>query len=68
MKKLPVSILPELTTEKDRAVLDSVTMRQALKLAYSVLTQEQKDIVISNDNGARVYLSEFINAALENQP
>ena len=63
-----MSKLPELTTEKDLAMLDKITVRQALKMAYSALTLDQKNTVITDGKGARVYLSEYINAALENQP
>jgi hypothetical protein len=57
--------LPDTRTEADTWMLDHITTREALIIARSVMTNEQKNTVITSAGGARVTVSEIIDTVLE---
>lgn len=60
------TVLPVEVTPQERAILDRVNAVEALRAVKGVLSNDQKNTVLTFENGERVYLGEYINAALEN--
>ena len=69
-----VDILPAIKSPHDVEMLDHATLSQAVRLALSVMTNEQKNTIISAEitkfgstRTARVTLSEFMEWAAYNR-